>query len=137
MKKMTMVYLASPYSPVNADEKADKAHYEKRYNKVTEVVTKLQAKYWGEYVFFAPITHSHPMTPHLDPKLQTSEKFWLDGIDLPIIKQCMDEIWVVTMKGWNNSSGISRELYLANELNMPVRYVCPTSLIVTMETEVD
>jgi hypothetical protein len=73
------------------------------------------------YIVFSPITHSHPIAetmPHVDNR---DHEFWLEQ-DLSFISDWSDELWVLTLPGWEESFGIhQREIPLAKNVGQPVR----------------
>jgi hypothetical protein len=129
-----MVYLASPYQPqTDAEKERYEEHLVKQYEIIVLLTSRLQIKYRGTHVIYAPIVHSHPISLHMPPEIKKDQSLWLDDIDLPIIKQCMDEIWIAKIDGWNKSSGIKREKKLSERLGLGIYYVCPETLELTEE----
>jgi hypothetical protein len=121
MIKLTkMIYLASPYS--NSDKEISTF----RYEEVTRVAGLLQEEY--PYAFILPITMSHNTEKYMKIK-DSSFKHWATR-DFTYISRC-DEIWVVAMSGWNESLGVIAEIKFAKDKNILIKYVCPTSLLVT------
>jgi hypothetical protein len=50
-------------------------------------------------------------------------KFWSQQ-DRRLLEAC-DELWVLTLDGWQQSVGIQAEIAIARELGKPIRYVSP------------
>lgn len=74
------------------------------------------------HVVFSPISHSHPISRYTNADACTSD-FWLKQ-DLPFLAVC-DELWVLTLPGWDKSSGIKREMEDADRLGIPIYLVPP------------
>jgi hypothetical protein len=113
--KQKLIYLASPYS----SPKQEIMDY--REDLVTSIAAALTEKYG--YSMFLPITQSAPMTranPNLDGKFDT----WKE-IDLFMIKEKSDEVWVVLMDGWRESVGVQAEIKCAEDNNIPLKFFCP------------
>jgi len=68
---------------------------------------------------FSPITHCHPMSVLYD--MPATFDFWME-LDCHYIAHC-DEVWVLKMKGWQESNGITRELEFAIMNNIPIKYI--------------
>jgi len=108
---MKKIYLASPYShPV-------KSVCNDRFWAACKTTAKLMQ---DGYNVMSPIVHSHPVAQcagnHLD------NDFWLNQ-DMSFLDSWADEIWVLTIEGWNKSKGIAREIKHAKKIGLPVRYI--------------
>lgn len=108
------VYIAIPYTHECANVRMA------RYHKSTEYLAHLSKK---DLVAFSPITHSHPMA---DYDMPTTWDFWAK-IDLRILANC-EEIHVLTMDGWDVSTGVTAELRAARENGTIVRFIDPETL---------
>lgn len=107
---MIYTYLASPYS--HQDEGVRLA----RYIAVAKAAGELMMQ--GEVVF-CPITHSHQIGIAID--LPTDYTFWMKQ-DTPFLAHA-GSIAVLTLRGWKESRGVTREVAIAKNLGIPVRYI--------------
>lgn len=108
---MKRIYLAIPYS------KVDK---ELAYKVANIVATRLIGE--GNIVF-SPITHSHPLVEYGLPQ---SWEFW-QSQDRAFLEWA-DEVHVIIlgkqgMEYIEQSTGVQGELQIANELNLPIKYI--------------
>ena len=87
-----------------------------RFNKLNLAAAKLMNE---GYLVFSPISHTHPIA--LAGDLPGSWEFWKE-YDRTFIEWA-DEIHVLKLSGWRESTGVTAEIELANELNKPVRYI--------------
>jgi nucleoside 2-deoxyribosyltransferase len=106
-----MIYLASPYSH------PDPAVREARFEAVCRVAATLIKK---GHVVFSPIAHSYPMVRY---GLPDDWQFW-SAQDRRFLEAC-DELWVLTLDGWQQSIGIHAEIAIARELGKTVRWITP------------
>jgi len=104
-----MIYLASPYSH------ADPAVREARYRAACRATAALLR---AGLVVFSPIVHSHPLVAF---DLPTGWDFW-EPIDRAYLARC-DEVVVLTLDGWQQSTGVRAEIALARGLGKPVRFL--------------
>lgn len=110
-----LVYLASPYSVVGRyPEWQKKKIKQERFEKVCWAACKVMEM--GHEVF-CPIAHSHPI--EIYGKTPSDEAFWLKQ-DFAILNHC-DEMWIVTILGWEQSSGIKKEMQRARWHGIPVK----------------
>lgn len=116
IESKTMIYLACPYSHENVDV------IRRRYELVTKVAGWLMMPDYplGRYVVFSPITHSHPIA-EMSNIPQFDWEFW-QYQDFEMIRRC-DELWVLGIPGWRESTGVTDELKLAKELRMTRRWL--------------
>jgi nucleoside 2-deoxyribosyltransferase len=108
-----MIYLASPYTH------PDPAVREQRFQAACRAAAALIHE---GFVVFAPIVHSHPVAAY---GLPTSWAFWRKQ-DQEHLEQC-DELLVLMLDGWQESTGVQAEILLARELGKPVRYLAPAA----------
>ena len=108
MKKL--IYLASPYSHKTTDV------IEKRFKQVAETTAKLMIE--GYYIF-SPILNSHYLS--ITHGLAGDWNYWKTFDEL-IISKCA-ELWVLKIDGWQESVGVSAEIKIAEEFNLPVKYI--------------
>lgn len=117
-----MIYLASPYSD------ADPAVEQARFDAVCRAAAVLMRR---GLLIFSPIAHSHPIARF---GLPTDWSFW-QRYDSAMLTKC-DELWVLTLPGWDRSVGVQAEVRLANELGKPVWLVDPVKLTTENTPEV-
>ena len=67
---------------------------------------------------FSPIVHSHPLVAF---SLPTGWDFW-ERIDRAYLARC-DELVVLMLDGWQESTGVRAEIALARDLGKPVRFL--------------
>jgi nucleoside 2-deoxyribosyltransferase len=101
---MKKVYLACPYS--HEDEKV----MVERFNMANKAAALLMKK--GCYVVFSPISHSHPISLHIDNC--KDHDFWLKQ-DYEFMKWC-DKLIILEIEGWEESKGVNREIEWAMDL---------------------
>jgi nucleoside 2-deoxyribosyltransferase len=106
-----MIYLASPYSHPDYDER------ERRFTAACYATVQLIQ---SGHVVFSPIVHGHPLVWH---GLPTDWPFW-ERIDRDHLERC-DEVVVLMLDGWRESVGVAAEIRFAAELGKPVRYLAP------------
>lgn len=99
-----MKYLAIPYTGIE----------EESYRIATKVLADLTRA--GEIVF-SPITHCHPMA--LAHDLPGDWAFW-ERIDREFISKC-DELIVICIPGWLESTGVQAEIAMARDMGIPIR----------------
>jgi len=107
---MGFTYLASPYSHPDASVRL------LRFHRVVREAAKLMAA--GEAIF-CPIAHSHPID-HALPAIEGHD-FWMRQ-DIPILRHAA-QVAVLMLEGWQASKGMARELQIADELYIPIRYI--------------
>jgi Domain of unknown function (DUF1937) len=95
-----LIYLASPYS--HAEEHIKQA----RFEQVMEATAYLLAD--GHFIY-SPILHNHPMATRCGIPGEWS--FW-NEFDTVMIARC-DELWVLDIEGWLESTGVQAELVIA------------------------
>ena len=115
-----MIYLASPYSHERPEIRA--ARYEEICYLAGFFIT-------NGYVIYSPITHTHPIAIRMG--LPTDWNFW-KKFDETILFRC-EALWIATMKGWINSTGIENEIKIAKRLGIPISYVNPITKEVTQK----
>lgn len=116
-----LYYLASPYTHEDPFIK------EARFNIICNVAARLMRVY--NFHLFVPIAMSHPI--QLIGGCAGSWAYW-EEYDKLILARC-DELLVVTMDGWESSIGVIAEIAYAKQNNLPVRYVNPDTLSLTMD----
>jgi len=105
-------YLATPY--LHDRERV----MDFRANVADAIAADLMNK--GEYVY-SPISSWH----HIAKKysLPRDWDFW-NGLDRQFIKVCSG-LYVSTLEGWKESTGVTAEIEIAKELNIPVKHIDP------------
>lgn len=107
---MRLIYLATPYNHPDPEVR------ESRFKVACEVAAHFMRN--GVHLF-CPIAHTHPIAQAGD--LPKGWDYWHD-YDYTMLSAC-SELWVVEIDGWRDSEGIRGEIEIANELDMPIRYV--------------
>jgi hypothetical protein len=108
-------YLACPYSH------PDPSVSVWRYERVTEATALLVQM--GYDSVFSPITHSHPLDKHLTQR-NNDHDFWVNKFDLPFLENS-EELLVLMLPGWQQSTGVQMERKQATDRYIPVRFVVP------------
>lgn len=105
-----MIYVASPYSheDYHVMEKRAKAVTYYCYTQIKE----------GKNVI-SPITYGHEVRQA--GNLPNDWSFWMNFC-LDLLKHC-DEIYVLTIDGWNVSKGVREEIEFAKQNNIPITYI--------------
>jgi nucleoside 2-deoxyribosyltransferase len=106
-----MIYLASPYSH------PDPAVRERRFRAACSAAATLLQ---NGHAVFSPIAHGHVLAEH---GLPTDWTFW-QRCDREHLERC-DEVIVLTLDGWQESSGVHAELKRARQLEKPIAYLAP------------
>lgn len=108
---MKKVYLAVPYTGTPEQQ-------EERFLRVNTVAADLMSE--GVLVF-SPISHTHPIA--LAGNLPVGWDFWKE-YDFTFIEWA-DEMHVLMLDGWVDSTGVNAEVELARKLGMPIVYLEP------------
>ena len=74
----------------------------------------------GELIY-SPISSWHHVA--MKHKLPRNWEFWRE-LDRQFLKVCSG-IYVITLKGWKESTGVTAEIELAEEFGLPVEYIDP------------
>jgi len=111
---MTFKYLASPYSHPLA------ATRELRYRAARDGTGWcLRHRMW----VYSPIVHCHDLAAQSG--MPTDFEFWGD-YNRAMIEQA-DELLVLTIEGWQQSTGVNAEITFAADLGLPIRLMTPNS----------
>lgn len=70
-------------------------------------------------IVFSPIAHGHPIAQFYG--LPTDWEYWAKFAKEYI--QRSDELVVAMIPGWKESTGVTAEIAIANELGIPVSYL--------------
>jgi hypothetical protein len=121
--------LASPYTikGYSTGSKEEEDALEQNYIKACAGAAVLQIRYQDTHVIFSPIAHSHSIQRYMPSELNNFD-FWVKKIDDFIIRDLMDEVWVLAIDGWDKSMGVRHEMRLAMSLRKRVRLVDPEGL---------
>ena len=115
-----LTYLASPYSYRSASADVVKKVQMHRFEACTRAAGWLISQFgWN---VFSPITHSHPLHI-LAPGLRGDWEFW-KKIDTEYL-QISSRIVILTIPGWEKSTGVTAEREIASDLGLTVFYVAP------------
>ena len=76
-----------------------------------------------DQLVLSPVVHSAPIAKH---GLPTDWSFW-ERLDRRLLQMC-DEVLVLVLSGWRESTGVQAEIRIAGELGKAVRFLEPASL---------
>jgi hypothetical protein len=116
---MLLVYLASPYSH------PDPLIKRQRFWRVTEAAALLTKELASrEVAFYVPIIMTHPMecVLQVDNQNLTHEE-WMQ-FDSIFWAKC-DELWVLKLDGWEESSGVREEIEYFTKAGKTIRFIPP------------
>ena len=113
---MSFIYLASPYSHPNSAIR--QARFRAAEEFTAEAIKDGQA-------IFSPIIHNHELA--LRYHLPTTMEFWW-AYNSAILYSA-DYLWVLTLPGWQESHGVSREIAFFNSFNKQPEYKSPDGLL--------
>jgi hypothetical protein len=109
-KETAIVYLAAPYSHPYQSVK------NQRFLIINQVAAQLMRE--GNIVF-SPISHSHQIA--VDHSLPTDWEYWQRSCEAFV--SVSKKVVVIKLEGWETSVGVTAEINLAKELNIPVEYI--------------
>lgn len=116
-KKDTLIYLAAPFT--------HKDQWVKSLRNL--IITTIGAKLISEgYHIFSPITESAEYVKFFD-NITTDWEFWQEH-DCLMLDRC-DQLWVLTLKGWKESIGVTAEIEYAKQKNKLIRYINPLTIL--------
>ena len=121
---MKRVYLASPYSH------SDSAVIKSRVDMVAAVCARINERGAGINCY-SPIVHGHHL-PHSED-IAKNDAFWRPFNEDEIRRS--DEVWVLTIAGWDRSIGVTREIAFANLMYKPVRYIDALGSLLAVESK--
>lgn len=107
-----MIYLASPYTHPDSSVKIQ------RFEAVCEAAAKLISE---DKLVFCPIAMMHPIA--MKGELPGNWEYW-EEFDKKCLGAC-EQLWVLCLEGWQDSTGVQNEILIASELRMPIRYLDP------------
>lgn len=108
---MSLVYLASPYSH------PDPVIVAKRVQQTSKVFSILAQR--GVHTVFSPILHCHNTAVLYG--MPTDAAYW-ESYNTEFIRRS-EEVFVLTIDGWEDSIGVTQETALALQLGISIRYV--------------
>jgi hypothetical protein len=106
-----MIYLAGPYTDKS------KSVMEGRFESLNKVAAALMRE---GHIVCSPISMNHPIAKY---GLPMTWDFW-EKYDIFFLKVA-SAIYVVKLKGWEDSVGIKGELKIARNWGIPVTYLDP------------
>lgn len=109
---MKTIYLTCPYTHDEQEVMLE------RTKESTRVAAELMM---DGYNVFSPLTHSHPISEWMPHEYQTDADFWLER-DLEFM-ELTDELFVLCLDGWKESTGVAREIMEATKKGIPVIYL--------------
>lgn len=109
-----LAYLASPYT--HTDKAIEMQRYEAALNAWKWLLANDQNIH-----FFVPIVQSHQLC--VRGGLPGDWKFWAD-FDGTMLSRCQ-ELWVLAIPGFQQSTGVNAEIKIATELGLPIKYLVP------------
>lgn len=106
---MSYIYVASPYTDSN------KSVEETRFRAVEQFCAG-----WTQrgVILYSPIVHFHKLANMYD--LPTTAAFWREHNTTML--RFAKELWVYTIEGWDQSTGVGYEISTAQKLLIPVHY---------------
>lgn len=109
------IYLAGPYSHTERKVR------EERFHQINRVAARLMERGW---VVYSPISHNHSIALHYD--LSTGWDYW-GRLDRAFIKHAL-LMAVLMLPGWRESVGVTAEIAIAKEFNVPICLFDPTTI---------
>jgi hypothetical protein len=109
-----MIYLASPYT--HSDPSVREARFDAACLATVALVR-------AGHVVFSPIVHGHPLVRF---DLPIEWDYW-ERFDCEHLRRC-DEMVVLMLEGWRESRGVQAEIDLAIEMDLPIRYLPPSTI---------
>ncbi len=106
-----LIYLACPYSSDS------QLVMHQRHLEVTFAASKLVAQ---GYHIFSPITESH-LYQMYNSDIQKGWDYWKEHDEM-MLSRC-DVLWVLMLKGWDESIGVTAEIDFAEANSIPIRYI--------------
>lgn len=104
------IFLASPYTHENEEV------INVRYKAALEATGNLLSE---GYIIFSPVIHCH--LPAKIYNLPKDYKFWAVYND-SFLYYWAEVLYVLCLKDWENSAGVTREVNIAEDLNLPIYY---------------
>jgi nucleoside 2-deoxyribosyltransferase len=105
-----MIYLASPYSHNSAMIR------QQRYHLTCRAASKLMK---AGIVVFSPLANTIPAIEIGGLELKHPEFM---ALDIPLLMRC-DELLVIALDGWEQSVGVTQEIFAAKLLQKPITWI--------------
>jgi len=105
------IYLACPYT--HADDVVQQARF-------CKLITAASALMMLGYTVHAPVLSGVPVATF--GNVENTHEFWMQQ-DLPLLAKA-NEMLILTLEGWQDSAGITEEIWYADTLDLP--YQCIT-----------
>jgi hypothetical protein len=109
------IYLACPYTHRLA------ARRRERFEAATMAAAALMAR---GHIVYSPITHGHPIG--ILGRVPGDWSYWKDHC-LSFLRGWAEELHIVCMPGWEDSTGVQAEIQMAADMGLPVRHMQPTA----------
>ncbi len=124
MKLTQMHYVCSPFTAKGIGSKRLKRNLETmRERLVTEAIGKLHDQF--PFAFIGPITQSYQTAKFTKSKTGAFDSWRL--IDLTFVDRS-DEVWLLNLPGWEESTGVKEEIEYARKKKKPIKVIEWTSL---------
>ena len=107
-----MIFVSSPYTS------QDPAVTLERYENVCKYTAELVAS--GQ-VAFSPIVYGHTLLSYA--KMPSDWQFWKNFCE-SFLSKCA-EVHVLTIPGWQESTGVAAEIAFAESKEIPIKYIRP------------
>lgn len=117
---MKKIYLATPYTAKTKWFPVKQLVQLWRFLMVSRAAMRLMM---AGYAVYSPISHTAPISCF---NVDLNHKFWLNQ-DWPWFDNC-DELFVLKLRGYDDSHGVQKEIERAWELDMPIMYLEPKDL---------
>ena len=114
-----IIYLGCPYT--HSDPKVR----EERFEKATRAAAHLIEK---GHIVYSPITMTHPIDLVLAAEGDTLGSAYWVAFDQAFM-ECCAEMLVLKLDGWEQSSGIQREMEFLKKQGRPVRFLDPNAIV--------
>jgi hypothetical protein len=115
-------YVASPYTPIGQQSAEDAYRIrEERFQIACRAAAMIMRR---GLVPFSPIAHGHPIETFFETR--EGWEFW-KGQNEPFLQAC-ERLIVLTIPGWQLSTGVGHEIAEAARRGIPIEYVSPESL---------
>ena len=122
MSSSGLIYLASPYS--SDDPRV--ANW--RWRAVCRAAARMMSQ--GKFII-SPVAHTHPIAQA--GNLPYGWDYW-QRYDYLLIDAC-DEVYVLTIDGWDSSIGVGYEVQYAQSTGKPVTYIDEYGREVSVDSE--
>lgn len=117
-----LIYLASPYASGLDTSLMDRFDIaQTKRNRFEAAIKATRELTHLGYNVYSPIVHNHPLVKD-EPTMQ-NWPFW-EWRDLSMLKRC-DELYVLTLEGWQDSVGVTAEITFATSKHLPVWFIGP------------